>query len=175
MPCRPGPAGPALALLLASSTALGGGASAAADWRTRGEGLEARAVWQAPDGDPTVSLDCEQGEPRVRLRVASARLPVRVKHVRIAADGVAMDYPVEAAGAGAVVARIALDAPLLDRMLVAQALTVGIGGRLLQTGLPGAPFHRVVRTCRDLHWPRDARAPSREARIEPSEAGLAKK
>ena len=119
-------------------------------------------------GRGRVSLHCDQGDPVLLLRVDAGPLPHPPARITLQADGTAMDYPVSRAPDGVPGSRIALDAPILDRMLVARRFAVSAGGRTLATGSPGAALVRVAGTCRALHWPR-------EARIEPSDAGFAKK
>lgn len=136
-------------------------------WHPRGNGPTAMASWRGREGEPYVSIRCDRNDPRLLLRVASPHLPVDIDTVTLVADGVGMDYPVERS-TGAVTARIALDAPILDRMVVARAFGIVAGGRQMSTGVPGEALARVVRACRALYWPR-------EARIEASDAGLAKK
>lgn len=119
------------------------------------------------------------------LRVPAPASAAPVERVRLAADGVVVDYPVQASawrGVPTLIARIALDAPILDRMLVARDFTVLVTGRSLRTGEPGAALARVVRLCREAHWPRvaatglrPARSSLRPASMDPSEAGFAKK
>lgn len=155
-----------------AAMAAASGASAAVGalvdgWQPRGDGTGASATWQGRGGDPFVRIRCNHGDPRLDLRITSATLPADLHQVTLVADEVGVDYPVERSGAS-LAARIALDAPILDRMLVARQFAIVVGGRSLSTGLPGETLARVVRACRALHWPR-------EARIDPSDAGLAKK
>jgi hypothetical protein len=144
--------------------------AAAADqhWQLRGTGVGSEAVWAGSNGQPSAWLRCDRGDPVLVLRIAPAQLPRDTEQVTLDADGTGMDYPVSRAGAPGLASRIALDAPILDRMLVARRFTVTAGPQTLATGSPGTALARVVRACRALHWPR-------EARIDPSEAGFAKK
>ncbi|HZX80735.1 MAG TPA: hypothetical protein VFE72_07285 [Lysobacter sp.] len=153
-------------------------------WRPRGDGIDAQARWVAPDG-LRIEFRCDAAEPRILLRLAGDRLPLRLPQVTLVADGIAMPYPVERSGNDVrpgFVTRIALDAPILDRMLVARAFTLTAGERSVATGVPGDALARVVRACRAHHWPREtgsslrpARSSLRPARMVPSDAGLAKK
>ncbi|GAB1596722.1 hypothetical protein [Lysobacter claricitrinus] len=143
-------------------------ASATIRWQARGEGLGAQAAWLAPSGDAGVIMQCDRGDPRVLLRIDASILPDELQQVTLIADGIGMEYPLERTTAGGYRSKIALDAPILDRMLLARSFTLYGGGRAVRTGVPGDALARVVRTCRELHWPRDAR-------IDPSDAGLAKK
>lgn len=151
--------------------ALPGATPAAADrWQRRGDGLDAEAVWASATGDARLLMRCDRGSPRIDLRLTSGELPPDLQRLTLVADDTAMDYPLEKAATDGVRgyrAKIALDAPILDRMLVARSFTVLAGGRVVQTGVPGNALARIVRTCREHHWPR-------EARIDPSDAGLAK-
>ncbi|AXK72929.1 hypothetical protein DWG18_12010 [Lysobacter sp. TY2-98] len=137
-------------------------------WQARGEGLGAQAAWRMPGDGAGLIVQCDRGAARMLLRIEATALPSGLDKASLVADGIGMDYPLDRRSSGGYVARIALDAPILDRMLVARSFTLYGGGRLLQTGTPGEALGRVVRACRDLHWPR-------EASIDPSEAGLAKK
>jgi hypothetical protein len=125
-------------------------------------------VWTNGAGVPRAWLRCDRGDPVLLLHIAPAQLPDDTDQLTLEADGIGMDYPAVHAGEAGLASRIALDAPILDRMLVARRFAVSSGGRTLATGSPGAALARVVRACRALHWPRDAR-------IEPRDAGLAKK
>lgn len=138
-----------------------------ARWQPRGDGTSAQAAWRMPDGGG-VTLQCDRGDARILLRVDAGVLPAGLDKLTLVADGVGMDYPLDRSGSGGYVSRIALDAPILDRILLAQAFSLQGGGRTVQTGVPGDALARVVRACRELHWPR-------AARIDPSDAGLAKK
>lgn len=129
-------------------------------WQLRGSGLDAEAVWQATTGDASLRLRCDRGDPRIDLGLRSSELATDLHRLTLVADGTSMDYPLDRTAYG-YRARIALDAPILDRMLVAQQFTVLAGGRAVQTGAPGTTLARVVRTCRDHHWPRPARSASR--------------
>ena len=156
------------ALVLAWTVATAGAVVADdARWRARGDGIGAQAAWRGAAGTGA-TLQCEQGDARLLLRIDRAVLPAGLEKITLIADGTGMDYPVERANAGGYVSKIALDAPILDRMLLARAFTLQGGGRSLQTGIPGEALARVVRACRAHHWPR-------EARIDPSDAGFAKK
>ena len=135
-------------------------------WQLRGTGIRSQAVWTA-GGEPLLWLRCDHGDPVLVLRVAPAQLSTGADQVTLVADGTGMDYPVARGADRGLSSRIALDAPILDRMLVARRFAVFAGGRTLATGSPGEALVRVVRACRALHWPRDAR-------IEPSDAGFAK-
>jgi hypothetical protein len=152
------------ALCVAPATAA---VSADGRWQLRGSGIRAEAVWTARDGAPRLRLACDHGDPVLVLHVAPAQLP-RADQVALVADGTGMDYPLSRDADRSLSSRIALDAPILDRMLVARRFEVSAGGRTLATGSPGAALVRLVRACRALHWPR-------EARMAPSDAGLAKK
>jgi hypothetical protein len=154
--------------LLAFAALAQAAGSSSARWQARGSGVGREAVWTAGNGEPRAWLRCDRGDPVLVLRIAPSVLPQEVDQVILGADGTEMDYPATRGPAPGLASRIALDAPILDRMLVAQRFTISAGGRTLATGSPGTALARVVRACRALHWPR-------EARIDPNEAGLAKK
>ncbi|MGY4514916.1 hypothetical protein ACVWWW_000484 [Lysobacter sp. HA18] len=137
-------------------------------WQARGDGVGAQAAWRIPPGDSGITLQCDHGDPRVLLRIDGSVLPSDLQQVSLIADGIGMEYPLERSAAGGYRSKIALDAPILDRMLVAKSFTLFGGGRAVRTGVPGDALARVVRACRELHWPRDAR-------MDPSDAGFAKK
>ncbi|TZF91431.1 hypothetical protein [Cognatilysobacter lacus] len=160
---RYGPGSVVLAALVAASAPA---APSVAHWQLRGSGIDAQAVASGSDGEARVSLRCERGDPVLLLRIAAGLLPPDPTQVTLVADGTGMDYPVVHSEGQALTSRIALDAPILDRMLAAHDFEVSARGRTLATGSPGDALARVVSACRDLHWPRDAR-------IAPSDAGLA--
>lgn len=135
-------------------------------WQVRGAGIAAEAVWSGQDGEPRLWLRCDHGDPVLVLRIAPSQLPGAAGQLTLQADGTAMDYPATPTGDHGLTSRIALDAPILDRMLVAHRFAVSVRGQALATGSPAEPLARVVRACRALHWPR-------EARIERNDAGLA--
>ena len=137
-------------------------------WHPRGEGLAAEAVWGSADGATQLRMRCDRADARILLRIDAPAFPAGLQEVTLVADGVGMAYPMEPTSDGRYVARIALDAPILDRMLVARGFNVAAGGTVVRTGVPGRALSRVVRACRELHWPR-------AARIESSDAGFAKK
>ena len=151
-----------------AADAIAGGASTSPRWHPRGDGLRAQAAWQPAIGSGGVIMQCDRGDPRMVLRIDPDLLPSGLQQITLVADSIGVEYPVERTGEGGYVSKIALDAPILDRMLVARSFPLGGGGRRVKTGMPGAAVARVVRACREFHWPR-------EARIDPSDAGLAKK
>src|SRR5690349_17794071 len=130
----------AVAALAAGLAAAGTPAAAAvaADgrWQLRGSGIRAQAVWTARDGEPRVWLRCDPGDPVLDLRIAPAQVVPGDGQVTLLADGTGMDYPVARGADRALSSRIALDAPILDRMLVARRFAVSAGGRTLATGSP---------------------------------------
>ena len=159
--------GRVLSLLLAGAAmaAAGGAGAVEVPWRGYGDGIDARARWTAPDG-LRVELRCDAAESRIVLRLSGDHLPSRLSQVMLIADGIAMAYPADRTGGDArpaFLTRIALDAPILDRMLVARAFTLRAGERAVATGVPGDALARVVRACRAHYWPREAAAPARPA------------
>lgn len=163
-------------------------------WQPRGTGVASEADWRASDGATRVRIRCDRGDARLVLRIDSDALPAGLQSVALVADGVDMAYPLQkadAAGETAYVARLALDAPILDRILAARAFTLLAGAHTVRTGVPGDALARVVRACRARYWPREAAArarqrsnasgarmaasPLRDPRMASSEAGLAKK
>jgi hypothetical protein len=154
-------------LLGAGAACLPAAAAADGRWRVRGAGIGTSAVWTTTDGGAWVSVHCDQGDPVLILRIDAGKGVRSPTQIMLRADGTGMEYPI-ARTDGHLASRIALDAPILDRMLVARRFDLATNGLTLATGAPGEPLARVVRACRALHWPRDAR-------IDPSEAGFAKK
>lgn len=180
--------------VLALLAGLLGVAPAVADgrWQSRVDGGRIEADWRSPDGATRLRARCDRGDPVIVLRIRSAALPAGLQTLTLAADAVRMGYPLqrtEADDGPGYVARIALDAPILDRILLARAFSLAGGGHTVQAGVPGDALARVVVACRAIHWPRDARrangragvgvadagAQPRVARIASSDAGLAKK
>lgn len=161
-----------IALLLSALLAAArpaGADDAVGRWALHGEGLGQQAVWTG--AGLRISVRCERGDPMVMLRITAPGLTPGLQRVTLVVDGLQMDYPVSKSGttvAPSLESRIALDAPVLDRMLVARRFGVAAGGLHHAAGTPGPALARVVRDCRGLHWPR-------EARIDSSDAGLAKK
>lgn len=130
------------------------------DWREHGAGVEAEASWLSTDGATKIEARCDRAAPRILLHVRPSPPQAGVQAIALIADAVSMRYPVERVGASddaAYVAKIALDAPILDRILVARSFRIDAGGRTTLTGVPGSALARVVRACRTLHWPRDPR------------------
>lgn len=146
-----------LTLLLSAGIAAGRGADTPdARWRQYGDGLQAQARWTARDG-LRIQVQCDPGDPRIVLRLAGDHLPSKLPQLVLVADGTAVPYPVERTGVGtrpAFVTRIALDAPILDRMLVARSFALKLGDRTVASGVPGSALASVVRACRAHHWPR---------------------
>jgi hypothetical protein len=71
--------------------------------------------------------------------------------VVVEADGVRMDYPAERredALAPVLVTRIALDAPIVDRLLMARRMVVTAGSDAIATTAPGDALRAVVDACR---------------------------
>jgi hypothetical protein len=145
----------ATAALPALAPVGAGGAVPDGRWRLRGRGIGAEAIWTARPDAPHLRLRCDQGDPVLVLEIGPSTLPRSASQVRLVADATGMEYPMQRDGSK-LVSRIALDAPILDRMLLAQRFAVSAGGITVVTGAPGDALAHVVRTCRALHWPREA-------------------
>jgi hypothetical protein len=174
-PSRPAPEAAARAAPAASATRVEGtdaavdvGASLIAiesrrDAATRGdapvpagrwllqESHPPRAVWGAPGSEGVLLLSCDPAAGQLLLERQAPGAPEDIRVLTLQADGVRMDYPahrVETPLAPMLATRIALDAPILDRLLMAGRMTVAAGGDVVATTAPGAPLRAVVEACR---------------------------
>lgn len=114
-------------------------------------GAGAGAAWGVPDSEPMLSASCEPGS-RLRIERSAEGLPASLRLVTIEADGTAMAYPaerVETTLGAVLVTRLALDAPMLDRMLDAATVTLHAGDDALVMTGTGAALRRLVAACRD--------------------------
>lgn len=115
------------------------------------ESYPPRAVWGAPDSEGVLQLSCDPASGQLLLERQAVDVPEDVRVLTLQADGVRMDYPaerVETALAPMLATRIALDAPLLDRLLIATRMTVAAGKDVVTTTAPGPSLRAVVEACR---------------------------
>lgn len=133
-----------------------GGAAADAGTRPVGawhlqESFPPRAVWGVPAGEGLVTVGCDRGAGQLVLDRQAIGVADGVRVVTLDADGVRMDYPAERrddALAPVLVTRIALDAPILDRLLLARRAAFVAGDDTITTTAPGASLQAVVDACR---------------------------
>ena len=110
-----------------------------------------RAVWGVPASVGMLAFSCDRANGQLVLERQAVGVPEHVRLVSIDADGTRMDYPakrVDATLAPLLVTPIALDAPILDRMLIARAVVVTAGTDAIATVAPGASLQAVVDACR---------------------------
>lgn len=120
-------------------------------WFLQGGDDDPRAVWGVPDSEGTLMLRCDHDQGRLVLEREATGLPAHARLLAIEADGTRMNYPAERVDTGlgtSLVTSIALDAPILDRMLTASRLTVQAGDSTLVTTSPATVLAPVVAACR---------------------------
>jgi hypothetical protein len=96
-------------------------------------------------------LACDRAAGQLVLERQAIGVPDDVRVVTLDADGVRMDYPAERredALAPVLVTRVALDAPILDRLLMAQRVVFTAGTDTIATTAPGPSLRAVVDACR---------------------------
>lgn len=142
----PPPANADLAAMPAAATS----AMATGQWFLQ-ESDPPRAVWGVPASEGMLSFSCDRANAQLLLERQAIGVPDDVRLVSIDADGTRMDYPAErtdAALAPVLVTPIALDAPILDRMLMARRMAVTAGADVIATVAPGPSLRAVVDACR---------------------------
>lgn len=115
-----------------------------------------RAVWGVPDSEAMLSLGCERGSGQLLLERQAIGVGHDVRVLSLEADDLRMDYPaerVDGALAPLLVTRIALDAPILDRLMIAARMAVVAGDDAIATTAPGASLRAVVDACRGAQPP----------------------
>lgn len=125
-------------------------AHAGGEWMLR-ESYPPTAVWGAQHSEGQLVFACDQARAQLRLERHAVGVPSHVRWLSIDADGTRMDYPAERGDSALVqvlATSIALDAPILDRMLGAQRLVVTAGADAIATDAPGAALRAVVDACR---------------------------
>ena len=130
----------------ASTSASGEGA-----WLLQ-ETYPPRAVWGSPASEGQLAFSCDPMRGQLVLARHAVGVPADVRQLSIDADGTRVEYPAERredALAPVLSTTIALDAPILDRMLVADRLVVAAGPDAIATGFPGPSLRAVVDACRD--------------------------
>lgn len=126
--------------------------SAAADgqWFLQ-ESEPPRAVWGVPASEGMLSLSCDREGLQLVLERQAIGVAEDVRLASIEADGTRMDYPaerVDTALAPMLRTRIALDAPIVDRMLIASRVAVTAGTDTVATVSPGPFLRAVIDGCR---------------------------
>lgn len=132
-----------------------GGPVPAGDWLVLGS-EPPRAAWGARASETALTFSCDHRDQRLLLERAAARVPDSVRTVSIEADGTRMEYPAErreATPAPNLVTAIALDAPIIDRLLLARGMTVTAGDDAIATTAPGDALRAVVDACRRAATP----------------------
>ena len=112
-----------------------------------------RAVWGARDSEGVLAFACDAQRQRLVLEREAVGVPDHVRLVSIEADGTRVDYPaerVDATLAPQLVTRIALDAPIVDRLLGARRMAVSAGADAIVADAPGIALRPVVDACRRL-------------------------
>lgn len=146
------PAAPLMAMPLGDAshaTAAGG------RWMLQ-ESDPPRAVWGVPDSEAMLSLGCERGSGQLLLERQAIGVGDDVRVLGLEADDLRMDYPAERVDgvlAPLLVTRIALDAPILDRLMIAARMAVVAGDDAIATTAPGASLRAVVDACRGAQPP----------------------
>lgn len=110
-----------------------------------------RAVWGMPASEGMLTFSCDRENAQLVLERQATGVSQDVRLVSIEADGTRMDYPAERAEtplAPVLVTPIALDAPILDRMLIARYVVVTAGTDAIATVAPGPSLRAVVDACR---------------------------
>lgn len=124
-------------------------ATAAGRWFLQ-ESHPPRAVWGVPASEGMLTFSCDRANAQLVLERQAIGVADDVRLLSIDADGTRMDYPAERmdrALAPVLVTPIALDAPILDRMLIAQRLVVTAGDDAITTVAPGPSLRAVVDAC----------------------------
>lgn len=109
------------------------------------------AAWGVPDSEAMLTFACDGAGHQLVLERQAVGVPDSVRLVSIDADGTRLDYPaerIEATLAPNLVTRIALDAPILDRLLGARRIEVLAGEDAIVATAPGAALRPVVEACR---------------------------
>ena len=144
------PPRPAPDALSPDPTAADAGAAPVGTWHLQ-ESFPPRAVWGVPAGEGMLSLGCDRAAAQLVLERQAIGVPDGIRVVTLDADGVRMDFPAERrddALAPVLVTRIALDAPIVDRLLLARRAAFGAGTDTITTTAPGASLQAVVDACR---------------------------
>lgn len=153
-PAERGAPGRVVAGTLGESASTAAAPIASGRWFLRDDPTAPSAIWGAPHSEAVLSLTCDAREGRIVLEREAIGIPADTRLLAIDADGTRMDYPAEyvptTLGAN-LVTSIALDAPILDRMLGASQLSVTAGGETLVTASPRQVLASVVETCRAHH------------------------
>ncbi len=134
---------------LASFASPATSGTAAGQWFLQ-ESHPPRAVWGAPASEGALTFSCDLASAQLVLHRQAVGVAEDVRLVSIDADGTRMDYPaerVDTALSPMLVTTIALDAPILDRMLIAQRLVVTAGDDAIATVAPGPALRAVVDAC----------------------------
>jgi hypothetical protein len=134
----------------AHAPATHGEATGSGRWHLQ-ESDPPRAAWGVPDSEGMLTLGCDRAGARLVLERQAIGVPDDVRVVVVEADGVRMDYPAERredALAPVLVTRIALDAPIVDRLLMARRMVVTAGSDAIATTAPGDALRAVVDACR---------------------------
>lgn len=109
------------------------------------------ATWGVPDSEGILTFSCDRGRRQLVMQRQATGVADGVRMVSLDADGTRMDYPaerIEATLAPAMVTPIALDAPILDRLLAARRIRIVAGGDAVVAAGPGAALAAVVDACR---------------------------
>lgn len=109
------------------------------------------AAWGVPGSEGMLTIGCDRAGGQLLLERQAVGVPDDVRVVVLDADGVRMDYPAERREttlAPMLVTRVALDAPILDRLLGAQRMRVVAGDDVIATRAPGHALRAVVEACR---------------------------
>lgn len=128
----------------------GGTPDATGQWRLQ-ESDPPRASWGMPGREDQLTFSCDRASERIVLQRRASEVPGDMRVLAIDADGVRVDYPAErteTASTPRLSTRIALDAPILDRLLIAQRMAVSAGDDRIVTAAPGESLRAVVDACR---------------------------
>lgn len=129
-------------------------AASPGQWIRGGDPDAPMALWGAPASEAVLTMRCDGESGRIVLEREAHALPDDVRILTLEADGVRMQYPAERVPTelgASLVTRIALDAPVLDRLLVTPGLAVVTGPETLRTGAPGPALGPVLEACRARH------------------------
>lgn len=136
--------------LMPADAALSDGATPAGQWHLQ-ESYPPRAVWGVPASEGQLDFACDRAQGQLVMTRHAVGVPDGVRLVSLEADGTRMDYPAErrdTALAPMLVTPIALDAPIVDRLLVARRMVVTAGSDAIVTTAPGEALRAVVDACR---------------------------